>query len=111
MIRGLTVAMLFSMLSVFLGAQQPADGATASAPQFAPPVRLKAHSKWLGENMMYPSPAVYDVNGDGTADIVIGDLPGRVVFAKGQIHEGGILLGEQQPLKGRGGKALKFSNW
>lgn len=56
---------------------------------------------------MYPSPAVFDVDGDGVLDVVIGDLAGRVTWAR----RAGAGLEAEQALKSADGKNLKFHNW
>jgi hypothetical protein len=52
--------------------------AMAQAPEFAAPVRIEAGAKLLGENRLYPSPMLHDVNGDGLLDVVVGDLRGKI---------------------------------
>ena len=70
--------------------------------QFAAPKRIQA-----GEGRLYPSPVFHDVDGDQRPDLVVADLFGRVTFAKRT--EAGFAA--EQPLKGKDGKPLKFSNW
>lgn len=88
----------------------PDDGRTTSgdAARFADPVRVTAGDAFLGAKRMYPSPAVFDWNGDGRLDVVIGDLPGRVTFALRA--EDGALAKEEQA-KTRDGELLDFQNW
>ena len=70
--------------------------------QFAAPKRISA-----GEGRLYPSPVFHDVDGDQRLDLVVADLFGRVTFAK-RTETG---FAAEQPLKGKDGKPLKFSNW
>lgn len=79
----------------------------SSGPRFADPVRLKAGDAFLGANRLYPSPALHDVDRDGIPDLLIGDLPGRVTWAR---REGQAFHAETKFL-GKDGKPLKFNNW
>ncbi len=88
----------------------PVLAAQAPPPSFAAPVRLQAGKKGLGENRMYPSPVLQDMNGDGLADIVVGDLRGRLTVALRERGEG-FRFGAEADLLGRDGKALDFGNW
>ncbi|MHC4822103.1 MAG: hypothetical protein ACYTDX_10340 [Planctomycetota bacterium] len=99
------------VLAVLLAAGT-ADASDETGPEFAPPVRLKAGEKWLGEKRLYPSPVIHDVNGDGTRDVIVGDLPGRITFASFVKGEGGAMtLAAEKPLMSADGKPLKFHNW
>lgn len=98
--RALACAALFSALGA---AQAPLEG-------FAPPVRLKAGNKWLGEKRLYPSPVFHDVNGDGHLDLVIGDLPGKLTVA---LRKPGVAMAfeAEKDLLAATGEVLKFHNW
>jgi hypothetical protein len=87
-----------------------AAAAVAQSPQFAAPVRLKAGDKFLGENRLYPSPVYHDLDGDKIADIVVGDLPGRLTVAYGVAGKRGTFKAEEKVL-GEDGKDLDFGNW
>ena len=69
----------FAFGLIAVAAQLPAQ--TATAPTFAPPVKLMAGTKGLGENRLFPSPVLHDMDGDGLADLVVGDLRGRLTVA------------------------------
>ena len=84
--------------------------ATAQRVAFAAPVMLRAGEKVCGKGRLYPSPVFHDVNGDGTLDLVIGDLFGRVTFAPGVAKKPGA-FGPEEPLLDRDGDQLKFHNW
>ncbi|MCB9902853.1 MAG: hypothetical protein H6831_00435 [Planctomycetes bacterium] len=76
--------------------------------RFAAPVRLMAGDVFLGAKRLYASPAVYDWNGDGRLDVVIGDLPGRVTVAlRGEDGK----LAAEEAAKLRDGQLLEFGNW
>lgn len=107
---------LFGALAFLTGAPagtDPTDNAAddttaAGAFDLAPPVRLKAGDAWLGGKQMYPSPALHDVDGDGRADVVIGDLFGKVTVAP-RAKDG--TLAAQVAIERRDGEPLAFSNW
>jgi hypothetical protein len=60
---------------------------------------------------MYPSPVLQDMNGDGRADVVLGDLWGRITVALRTAGDGPPCFGPDEPLLGRDGAALDFKNW
>lgn len=83
---------------------------TAQVPQFAAPIRIQVDGAFLGGKKLYPSPVWHDLDGDGVLDLVVGDLPGRIVVARG--------LGGQPPayakevaLERAKGTRLQFHNW
>lgn len=86
-------------LATWTPAQQP--------PQFAAPVRLMAGEKLLGVDRLYPSPVAHDVDGDGTLDLVIGDLRGKITVAL-RTASG---YAAEQPMLAADGKDLDFGNW
>ncbi len=79
------------------------------APRFAPPVRLKAGDTFLGVDRLFPSPMFHDVNGDGAADIVVGDLRGRLTVALRKPGTG--TYGAETKVMANDGKELDFANW
>lgn len=94
-------------------APSAAAGQAAAASQgglFAPPVRIQAGDAFAGERRMYPSPAFHDVDGDGLLDLVVGDLPGRVTWARRMPGEG-LRFEAEQPMKTASGEPLDFGNW
>jgi hypothetical protein len=97
-------------------AQSPdahASEAVAAQPgaTFATPVRVMAGSKLMGVGRLYPSPVFRDMNGDGLADVVIGDLFGRITVATRDAGDGPPAWGAEVPLEAADGEELKFSNW
>ena len=87
------------------------SAAQSTSEIFAPPVRLKAGDKLLGEKRLYPSPVFHDVDGDGLADIVVGDLRGVLTFAARQPGDGPATFAAEKAVPGADGKGLKFNNW
>jgi hypothetical protein len=93
------------LLAAQLPAQQP------TAPTFAPPVKLLAGGNGLGENRLFPSPALHDINGDGLADLVIGDLRGRLTVALRQRGAGAPKFAAETKVMANDGGELDFANW
>ena len=85
--------------------------AVAQAPTFGAPVRLQAGEKFLGEKRLYPSPVYHDVNGDGLADIVVGDLPGRLTIALRKPGSGQPAYEPETKMNDVDGKEIYFHNW
>ncbi len=98
---------LLGLTLVLISAPGAADE-VADVPRFAAPKRIKAGGAFLGAGRLYPSPVLHDVNGDGRADIVVGDLFGKVTVA---LAAEKAAPGAESALKGGDGKPLKFSNW
>jgi hypothetical protein len=85
--------------------------AAAQSPQFAPPVRLKAGDKFLGEQRLYPSPVFQDLDGDGALDVVVGDLIGVLTLAPRARGAGAHAYGAETKVLAADGKPLDFDNW
>ncbi len=88
---------------------QPVDN--DDLPTFADPVRLMAGDQPMGAGRLYPSPALVDLDGDGVAEMVIGDLRGVLTVSKRIPGEDTTLWSEAEPLEGADGEPLKFHNW
>lgn len=97
------------VLAVGLAFPCPALLAQAS-PQFAPPVQLRAGDAALGVDRLFPSPTLHDMNGDGLADIVVGDLVGRLTVALRQ-PGADVTYAAETKLLALDGKELNFANW
>ena len=80
------------------------------ATKFGSPKMLMAGDKNTGEGRLYPSPVFHDVDGDGLQDLVIGDLIGKVTWAR-QIAGEEMQFGPEQPMLAADGKPLEFDNW
>ena len=75
--------------------------------RFAVPERIRAGNAYLGEGRYFPSPVLYDLDGDKRPEILVGDLMGKVTVAKRRDAK----VDAEQPLLKRDGKPLKFYNW
>lgn len=82
---------------------------------FELPVRLEVAGEPLNQRAkkMFPSPAIFDVDGDGKDELVIGSLMGDV-----GVHEnlnasgkGDPVWGQWKALKDGDGKSIRTSNW
>ena len=98
-----TISLL--LLGATLAAQAPPP-----SPTFADPVRLKAGDKFLGENRWFPSPVFQEMNGDGRADIVVGDLKGNLTVALREAGDRPAYAAETNQLA-LDGTPLDFHNW
>ena len=78
---------------------------------FAEPVLLMAGSKPMGRGLLYPSPHMFDVDGDGQEEILMGDLWGVLHVAKKLPGDDPLAWSEATPLQSSDGEKLKFSNW
>ena len=104
----------------FLGGPAPQAPAKAShkshtvAPsdaKFAAPVRLKAGDKFLGGGRLFPSPVFRDMNNDGTADLVVGDLIGKITIALRAPGANPLAFAAETDMKAADGEPINFHNW
>jgi hypothetical protein len=108
-VRPLSLPCALTLAGLALSPTASAQDKAAAPDRFGPPVRLKAGEKFLGMNRLYPSPVFHDVDGDGLADLVVGDLRGRLTVALRQ--KGSFTFGEEAPMKDVDGKEIDFHNW
>ncbi len=92
-------------------ASQDASPAVTTGDVFAAPVRLAAGDAFMGQKRMYPSPTFHDMNGDGLADIVVGDLIGKLTVALRRPGDGVPTYAAETKLKAVDGKDIDFNNW
>lgn len=59
--------------------------------------------------ILYPSPTLYDLDGDGKRELVVGDLRGQVRASKKL--DGGALAWSKLENVRQGEKPLKLFNW
>jgi hypothetical protein len=112
--RLLLPAILFSMAWPGVTGAQGAAGTARPAPRdarFAAPVMVLAGERPMGARRLYPSPVLHDMNGDGRADLVLGDLWGRVTVSTRLDGDGPARFGPEEPLLARDGAQLDFQNW
>ena len=64
-------------------------------------------------NQMYPSPALYDVDGDGQDELVVGDIFGSLNVYENQnaSGKGDPVWAEHVRLNSTKGEPIKVSNW
>jgi hypothetical protein len=98
---------VFLALAAALRAQAPA----LPEARFAPPVRLSAGDKLLGVHRLFPSPVFHDVDGDGLADLVVGDLMGRITVALRLPGKDPRAFAAETELQAADGKRIDFHNW
>ena len=79
-------------------------------PTFAAPVRMRAGEELMGNDQYYPSPVLRDLDGDGAAELVVGDLIGNLLVFRRRPGDDPTAWSAAEPLKGADG-ALKFHNW
>ena len=60
---------------------------------------------------LYPSPALYDLNGDGQNELIVGDLGGYLWKASRESGDISSGWGWAANIKTRDGQKLKFNNW
>jgi hypothetical protein len=108
--RGLALLSL-SLLSASGFAFAASEAAAPPGETFAPPVRLKAGAKFMGDGRLYPSPAFHDVNGDEQLDVVIGDLPGILTVAVRKPGADRLAFEAETTVMDLDEKPLKFHNW
>ena len=80
---------------------------------FEAPVRLMSDGKPLEARDPFPSPAIYDIDGDGVNEMTIGGLRGNI-----EIFEDSNKSGQGEPiwesrgsLKDSDGKRIQLTNW
>lgn len=96
-------------LSLALVAPPIEDG--DEIPVFAEPVRLRAGEDMLGNDRYYPSPVLRDLDGDGVAELVVGDLTGRILVSRRLPGDDLTAWSAPEPLKKADGEPLRFHNW
>lgn len=86
-----------------------------SSSVFERPVRISVADAPLNAvaKKRYPSPAMFDVDGDGKAELVIGDLMGNLGYYE-NLNTSGIgdpVWDSREELQGISGKPIRTPNW
>jgi hypothetical protein len=87
------------------------DDAPNGNATFGAPVRLKAGDKFLGGGRLYPSPVFRDMNKDGVADLVVGDLIGKITIALRNSGADPLAFAAETDLNAADGNPINFHNW
>ena len=82
----------------------------SSSTRFEAPVELTANGKPM-RGISYPSPTLYDLDGDSERELLIGDLRGYIRVSQPGVEETGLAWSEQEYLQSSSGKKLKLNNW
>lgn len=111
--RTSTAALFVGSALLVPGAAAQDRGAASSskAPTFGTPDRLECDGVFLGATRLYPSPVIQDMNGDGLADLVLGDLWGRLTVSLRSASDATPSFGPETPITASDGSELKFDNW
>ncbi len=79
------------------------------------PVRLMVGKEALNvaAKQMYPSPAFYDIDGDGQMELIVGDIFGtlNVYENKNNSGKGDPVWAKHKALRSVDGEKIKVSNW
>ena len=79
---------------------------------FETPTILMHNDEPLAGKIMYPSPALFDVDNDGQDELVVGSIFGGIVsFENGTEGEGEPTWENQKPVESVDGKPLNLNNW
>ncbi|MEZ6059804.1 MAG: hypothetical protein R3C19_05535 [Planctomycetaceae bacterium] len=103
----ISVCSLLLLCSAWL----PRASAEDAKSLFQKPVQLTAANEPMGNGIYYPSPKLQDLDGDGVAEMLIGDLTGRLLFAKRSGDENSTAWSQLEPLTTADGQPIKFDNW
>ncbi|MEM9381471.1 MAG: hypothetical protein AAGB93_16065 [Planctomycetota bacterium] len=77
--------------------------------RFAPPVQLTAGGS-AHTGILYPSPALHDVDGDGARELLIGEIFGTITVSEREAEGPATAWAEAQPMR-VGGEPIKLNNW
>ncbi|MEM1422631.1 MAG: hypothetical protein AAGH64_01380 [Planctomycetota bacterium] len=93
-------------LCIALAALATGAGETPDARLFEAPVEIETAGRTF-EQTVYPSPAVFDLDGDGAVELYVGDLFGFIQVA----HPTPDGWARAKKMKDKSGNDLKFDNW
>ncbi|QDU83199.1 hypothetical protein Pla163_02970 [Planctomycetes bacterium Pla163] len=101
------------------GAQDAADSlgpaaAKARGPRFAAPVMVRAGDAPLNgaDDLLYPSPVLFDVDGDGDTELVVGDLWGNLFrYERIATDDASVRFGPRERVQYFDGANVELPNW
>jgi hypothetical protein len=74
------VTMIAPILLLAIAATAPAGPSDGLAPELLPPVRIEADGKPIDTEVGHAAPFVGDFDGDGVADLLVGQFGGGVLW-------------------------------
>ncbi len=104
--------LLTSLLVLPLGGSEVTAAVTpAVAPGkgFHAPVQITSNGK-PHEGILYPSPTVFDVDGDGADELLIGEIFGSISVSDSAEGEDSLAWGKAKKMTS-GGEPIKLNNW
>lgn len=118
---GRTSILLGVSLAVGFAGPVFADDTAAVDGLFEPPVQLRTESGAINLRLRmegvprsgigHAGPHVTDMDGDGTADLLVGDIFGNVFFYQGLGNDSAASYADAVPVRMADGELLVFKNW
>ena len=102
---------LIAASSLVIALPQEAVQAPTQTTKFAPPVLLMVGDKPMGQGLMFPSPELRDIDCDGHADLLLGDLRGNLHLSMAQPGAEGVTWAKTKKFEATDGKPIEFHNW
>ena len=97
------------LVSVLVGGNQAAAQNGDASDRFEKPIELLSEGSTIGL-AMYPSPTLYDLDGDGQRELLIGEIFGSIHTSQKAKGEG-LHLWESFDQLESDGEPLKLNNW
>ncbi len=95
---------------VTLTAMAAVAGMPGDTAEFEAPIEVTAGGETF-VGTLYPTPALFDLNGDGENELIVGDLIGYLQVANRESGDIAAGWGKATKMKTADGKELKFDNW